>query len=283
MTLAVILIVAVVVVVLLGQVFVRYGARGKELELPDGMAEGLLGVVGTLFSVLLGLLVAGAIGDYDAIKGHVEAESNSLATVFRMARGLPEVERVRVRQLCRRYAQSVVEDEWPAMARGASSDKTWAVVQEFWEAVIAIDPQTDRTSNLHQSILGATQNMAENRRARLSASIGSTPPLLWGVIIFGAIVTVLFTHFFTTQQGLVHKVMTSLVAVSLALNIWLLAAYNQPFSGELTIRPVLFQLVRERVFIAPDTASMYLPVEAKPAPTHTTTAAETNTTPQNSP
>jgi hypothetical protein len=156
------------------------------------------------------------------------------------------------------FTDSIISDEWPAMEQGRQSDKTWAYTTEFWECVVAIEPQSDRESNLHEAILGATQNMAEHRRARLAAAATGMSPFLWGVIIFGGSVTVLFTYFFTTKMGPLHNLMTALVAVSLALNIWLLAAYNAPFSGELKIQPVLLQTSRERIFSVPDTPSRFL-------------------------
>jgi hypothetical protein len=46
-TFAVILLTAVAMLVTLGQLLVRWVARGKEYSLPGGMSEGMLGVVGT--------------------------------------------------------------------------------------------------------------------------------------------------------------------------------------------------------------------------------------------
>jgi hypothetical protein len=62
------------------------------------------------------------------------------------------------------------------------------------------------------------------------------------VLIGGATVTIIFTYFFSTHTVRSQVVMTSLVAVTLGLNLYLIVVYSSPFSGDLKISPISFRL-----------------------------------------
>ena len=81
---------------------------------------------------------------------------------------------------------------------------------------------------------------------------------MWLIVGFGAVITVLLSYVFASQFPKVQGFMTTLVATALALNIWLLSAYSHPYTGELRIRPNMFELLKENVLNVPDGPSRYL-------------------------
>lgn len=224
----------------------------------------MLGVVGTLFSVLLGLLVAGAIERYHDVVTQVENESNSVANIFRLAKGLEATERVRIRGLCREYVDYVVTNEWAAMEKQRPDMQAQDRYNKLWDACVSVNPKNDRENNLHAAILEGMDSVGENRRERVIASMSAMPMTLWAVIICGSLITIAFTYLFTIRMGArLHWMMTGLVSVSLLLNIWLLAAYSTPFSGDLQIQPRGFKLLQFGAFGDSDDAAMFL----QPPPT----------------
>ncbi len=255
---AVILVAIFVAIALVGQRLVKGRVKIEVLEQHHSAAEGMLGVVGTLFSVLLGFMVAAAMARYGDAQMHVEQEANCVASIFRLARGLGDDDRHRLRQLCRAYANEVLDIEWEQMARRAKVNHGWEGYQKLWEGVVAVVPENDRQSNLQQAINEAMMGVGEHRRARLVLAQQDLPKALWIVVAFGSIITIGFTYVFMSQFPGVHGFMTTMVATTLALNIWLLAAYSSPFSGELQIKPMMYELLREQVFVVPDTPSRYL-------------------------
>lgn len=260
---AAILVAIFVAVTLIGQKLVKGVVKIEVLEQHHSAAEGMLGVVGTLFSVLLGFMVAAAMARYGDAQMHVEQEANNVASIFRLARGLSDQDRPRLRQLCRDYADEVVNIEWDQMERREKINHGWAGYQKLWEGVVAVSPDNDRQSNLQQAINDAMMGVGEHRRARLMLAQQDLPNALWIVIAFGSLITVCFTYVFMSSFPEVHGFMTTMVAATLALNIWLLSAYSSPFSGELKIRPLMFGLLKDSVFNVPDTPSRYLHDDGK--------------------
>lgn len=255
---AALLIVVFVGLALCGQYVVNKLVKQEVLELHHSAGEAMMGVVGTLFSVLLGFMVAGAMEKYHDALVRGEQEANSVASVFRLARGLSDTDRPRLRQLCRDYTDDVVNKEWPDMENGIKINHGWKVYQELWEAVVAVVPENDRQSNLQQGLNDAMQSLGENRRTRILLAQKSMPAALWFVVGLGATLTMALSYIFASQFPKIQAVMTTLVASALALNIWLLAAYSNPYSGELKLSPSMFSLLKETVFVTPDGPSRFL-------------------------
>jgi RsiW-degrading membrane proteinase PrsW (M82 family) len=258
-TLAVVLIAAIVILAVVGQIFLRRTFKAGHPLLQEGIAEAMLGVVGTLFSLLLGLLVANAIETYHETYLQVEGEANGCANVFRLARGLEEEDRLRIRGLCREYVNLVISEEWAAMEKAQMSESAFNCYVKIWEACVAIEPKYDRQNNIHQVLLESMAQFAEDRRMRIIASQNQLSPVLWIVIVCGSAITILFSYMFTAKLDHMHNtILTVLIALSLGLNIWLLAAYSSPFKGELQISPSMFILLRDRMFKITDGPSPFI-------------------------
>lgn len=262
---AILLLVGFISLALLGQYVVNRLVSRDVLELHHSAGEAMMGVVGTLFSVLLGFMVASAMDKYHDAQMHGEQEASNCASIFRVARGLSDEDRPRLRELAREYVNDVVDNEWPKMEKGVKINHGWVSYQKLWEACVAVVPENDRQSNLHQGLIASMQALGEHRRARLLLAQTTMPPALWAVVGLGAVITIALSYVFASQFPKVQGFMTTLVASALALNIWLLAAYSHPYSGELRIKPNMFELLRESVLVVPDTPSRYL--HDKPEPT----------------
>lgn len=277
---AVILVVAFATVALCGQFLVNKFVKREMLEVHHSAGEAMMGVVGTLFSVLLGFMVAGAMDKYHEAQVRGEEEASNVASVFRVARGLSDIDRPRIRQLCREYVNDVVNSEWPKMEKRVKINHGWETYQKLWESVISVVPENDRQSNLQQGIIASMQSLGENRRARILLAQKGMPPALWLVIALGAFITLALSYIFASQFPKIQAFMTTLVATAIALNIWLLAAYSHPYSGELKISPSMFQLLQESVLVVPDGPSRYLhddvssPSDGKGAVSSEKTAAQ---------
>lgn len=280
LTHAAILIVVFTVIALIGQFTVNRFVRREILEHHHSAGEAMMGVVGTLFSVLLGFMVAGSMERYHDTQIRCEQEASNVASIFRVARGLSDIDRPRIRQLCREYVDDVVDSEWPKMEHGIKINHGWVTYQKLWESVVAVVPENDRQNDLLQGLVASMTNLGENRRARILLAQSTVPPAMWAIVGFGALLTLALSYVFASRFPRVQSFMTTLVATALALNIWLLGAYSQPFVGEFKIRPNMFMLLRESILIVPDTPSRYLhddPQPAKKAANVETPAADTPT------
>lgn len=255
---AIILILAFTFIALGGQLLVNRFVKREILELHHSAGEAMMGVVGTLFSVLLGFMVASAMNQYSDSQMHCEQEASDIASIFWVSRGFSEIDRSRLRDLCRVYVADVVENEWAKMENGEKINHGSESYQKLWEATVAVVPENGRQGNLQAGLITSMQSLGEHRRARILLAQKGMPGVLWGVVIFGALITLALSYIFASQFPKVQGFMITLVATALALNIWLLAVYSSPFSGELKLEPTMFQLLKESVLIVPDSPTRFL-------------------------
>ncbi|MBX9671636.1 MAG: DUF4239 domain-containing protein [Candidatus Obscuribacterales bacterium] len=255
---AIALIVGFVAFALLGQLAVNKFTKIEDLEEHHSAGEAMMGVVGTLFSVLLGFMIAGAMQQYDDERMYGTDEASNVADVFRIARGMSDIDRPRIRELCRDYVTDVIDVEWPQMEKREPINHGWEIYQELWESVVATVPENDRQSNLQQCLVDSMRSLGENRRARVLLAQKEMPAAMWLVIGAGALTTMSLSYIFASRFPKIQGIMTTIVATAIALNIWLLAAYSSPYSGELKLQPAMFQMVKSSVMKVSDSPSRFL-------------------------
>src|SRR5262245_17026661 len=79
-------------------------------------------IIGTLVSVVLGLLVSTSVDRYREMESCVDCEATTIAAIYRNARALPHDPKFIVQALCIEYCDHAVNDEWPDMSHGKMSD-----------------------------------------------------------------------------------------------------------------------------------------------------------------
>lgn len=225
--------------------FVRRRFDIQELRLNHDVADPLLSVVGTLFSILLGFLVAGAMQRFDEARVNVQEEAGALADVFRGAEGLPPQIRDSLQKNCADYAAIVIDEEWKLMEDKKASPRAWATYGDIWRVSVSYNPETEGQSNVHQAILAAISRLGNYRTLRFAAMNNQLPLGMWLVVLAGGGATIAFTYFFEVRNERMQMLMTGLVGTVMALNIFLLANYDYPFSGDVTVSPTAFALDRE--------------------------------------
>ncbi len=228
-----------------GMMLVRHQFAIEEMRLNHDVADPLLSVVGTLFSVLLGFLVAGSMQRFDEARVHVQEEAGAIADVFRAAGGLREPLKTDLQKKCLRYVDSIIDEEWKLMEEKKASDKAWGLYGELWSICVALQPQTQGESNVHEAILTAISRVGNFRTLRLAAMSNQLPLGMWIVVLVGGGATISFTYFFEVKSARTQSLMTALVATVMGLNIFLLANYDYPFSGDIRVNPTALELDRD--------------------------------------
>ena len=197
----------------------------------------MIGVLGVAYAVLLAFMVLTVWTQYDDAKTTAAREANALTGVFRSAEGFPVPDRHRVLRLTQDYTYVVINDEWPAMDQGRESRRAWLLLDDLWGAVRHVEPRTPREQALYGEVVARLDTVSDERKLRLLAARDGVPGLLWTILIIGALLMVGFTYFFGVKSCRIQAIMTAAVAGTIALNLFLIAALDYPFSGGLRITP----------------------------------------------
>ncbi|MBP9090071.1 DUF4239 domain-containing protein [bacterium] len=235
---ATILIVGVSILGLLGA---RRWMKAIDLKTQHDISDPYSQFVAMLFAVLLGFMVADAMQRFGDAKKTVQQEASALGNVYRLAEGLENSQRDKIRTLCKNYATEVVNDEWPKLTTKQDSPRAWTVYKQLWTACTTYEPVTQRQSNAQQLLLSAMESVGDNRRMRVEALHSGLPTELWLVLILGGASTIVFTYFFGVDNLKIQLVMVGIVSLVICLNLFLLVTYDDPFSGDVMVTPTAFE------------------------------------------
>lgn len=230
-----------VLISIAGLLFFRRKMVAEDLKDQHEVTDPYSQFVGMLFAVLMGFMVADAMSRFADARHTVQMEASAIANVFRTADGLPNDDQKKVRGLCLDYVKSVTYDEWPKLKDHKTSSESWHVYRKLWRKCSEYEPQTGRQTNAQSAMLTAMCLVGDCRRMRQDTLHNGMPPVLWFILAIGGIATITFTYFFTTRRIEIQTTMVAIVSLVICLNIFLLASYNDPFSGDLMIDPGVFE------------------------------------------
>jgi hypothetical protein len=222
-----------------------------------------LSVVATLYAILLGFLVAGAITFHQNAEGRALSEGIALCDIFRFAKGLDEPERSVIRNTCRRYNKVVLEDEWSKMEGSQASPEASRAYLDLWDEVLAMSAGGEKQSAIQSNLMTSVQALGECRRARFTMMKHQLPLLDWIVVLAGAAIQIGLMYLLIGEKKLIHSILIALVTSVLCLNVLLLFVYSRPFSGAMKISADAFQFNKE-MFTQSDAPPSYVEVFGRP-------------------
>lgn len=190
--------------------------------------------IGVIYAVILAFAIVSVWEKFNEAELRVLEESGAAATLFRLASG-GEADAVATRAALQQYFSSVVEDEWPRMARGdESSDATKALDALYVACVRFVADKRPAIGVEAMKELGA---ITEARRGRLHLATGVVPPALWIMLLCGALVTIGFTYFFGMENLRAQSAMTGALSFIIFLGLFVILSYDHPFTGEVSVDP----------------------------------------------
>jgi hypothetical protein len=202
----------------------------------------LLAVVGTLYAVMLGLVVVDAMVRFENAVDVVQAESTSLADIYLLAERFPEPYRSRIHRGCRDYAVTVVEKEWPLMARGLVSVDARKAGLRLLRAIDGFEPKTETEKAIFPLMIQEMQATWDHRRERVSTAQFGLPAVEWAALLIGAMVTVLFAGLFSVESFRLQALITALASLVIVLNLYLVSLFAYPYAGDLIVSSQPFKI-----------------------------------------
>lgn len=208
----------------------------QTLAAAHGTTGNLLAVVGTLYAVMLGLVVVDAMVRFERAIDVVQAESTALADIHIMAERLPQPYRSRVQASCRGYAVAVIETEWDRLAeKGQASVEARRAGLAVLRSLDGYEPETESQKALYPMLIQEMQATWDHRRERIATAHYGVPLVEWVALLLGALVTVTLGGLFPFGHFRFHLLVTSLAALVMVLNLYLVSLFGYPFSGDLRV------------------------------------------------
>jgi hypothetical protein len=203
----------------------------------------IFAVVGTVYGLIAAFAIVAVWQDYTDANTVVAQEANALGALEHMSRGFDVVTKRQVQEAARTYAYQIIDDEWPAMARGRDSERVQGALTELWQVYTDMAKHKKADQSLYERSIFQLTEMDTNRRARLAASQERIPTILWLMLYSGALSTLVLAYLFESPNDWFQRLVVALLAATTMFSVFLCAALEGPFDGDISVSSKPFQYV----------------------------------------
>ena len=232
------LIATFVILSALGVVWIRRFRSLKRLTTHHEVMGYFFPVAGSIYGVLLGMVVVNAISLFDDARMNVNNEATDLMAIFVLADALPPDDQASIHNLCINYADSVIKEEWKTMDVGSHNLESEQEAISLFKGIIKA---ANSNQTLGPQLLEITNSLWKERRERIDIAMREIPNVEWITLCIGGVLVILFSYLFILDSIFVQITSTVIIATMIALNLYLVVLFGNPFSGDLRVSDFPFR------------------------------------------
>lgn len=197
---------------------------------------------GVFYGLLLGLLAVATYQNSTDVNATVSKEAASLAALYRDVSAYPEPVRTDLTGRLRTYTEFVIKKAWSAQRKGEVPQGSVQMMDDFQRVLTSFEPTTKGQELVHGEALRQYNDMILLRRQRIQSIGTGIPGVMWYVVGVGAVINTLLILCFRMRLD-IHLVIGGALSFFVGVLIFLVAAMDYPFRGEVSIGPEAFQLI----------------------------------------
>jgi hypothetical protein len=201
-----------------------------------------LGAFGVFYGLLLGLLAVATYQNAANVEDNVAREAASLGALYRDVSSYPQPIRADLQKRLQDYTRFVIDKAWPAQRRGEVPEGSVQMMDEFQQVLAQFEPATKGQEIVHAETLRQYNDMILLRRLRINAIHAGIPGVMWYVVAVGAIINTLVILSFRIRFD-IHLVIGGMLSFFVGVVIFMIAAMDHPFRGEVSVGPDAFELI----------------------------------------
>lgn len=196
----------------------------------------MLSIVGTLYAILLGLIVVNVQTKFEVANQMAMTEANCLSDLAHLASLYSDESHRQIHKHLFDYATAARDQDWSSVSTGKIKEGTIPAYRALWKTINKLELAGNKQESAFSNILSTMAQLSDARRFRMVASHNGLSPILWVVLIIGEVLIVWFTYFFFVENVKAQVIMTSFVVVFLSMNLLLVFLYDNPYRSELGAR-----------------------------------------------
>lgn len=243
---AIIFVTFVVSIAICGLLIIRKNIPINILKANHEVAGIAFGIIGIVYGVVLGYIIPSVQERYNTVHVIAEKEATILSDLFRDSYIFPKDTGDEIRSALRKYAQSVIDNEWDTLAYGITSHDTTVNSERIWNAYYNFTPSSEKESIWYRQSISKLNTFNGTRLARIDSSHETLGILMWTLLILGAVVITVFLYFFALEHLISQMLITGLLTGTLAFMLFLLFLLDRPFIGNIKVQPKAMEIMLER-------------------------------------
>ena len=216
----------------------------KQFVIPGNGLEVFFGLFGVLYAIIIGFAIFEVLRNYNEIKALMNAEVNELQDLrdyLMYVDGQDETKKEIVSHI-KRYAESVVNEEWPAMCSYKKLDiDTPDQMYDVMKSVNKIKPANDSDVMALQKLIDTIGTVTTHRTDRITASIERLPSLLTQLIFILSLFMVSIFAMIPIDSMVIKMTLIGINTFGIAFIYFVIRDLDYPFGGIWSIQPEPFK------------------------------------------
>jgi hypothetical protein len=191
-------------------------------------------VAGTAYMVILAFVFFIAFESYGGAKGDAEEEATATLAMFHAAGPFGPVAREDLQGQVICYAREVISDGWPAMREGGGSSVVDARVSAMEESAEQIPVNDAKQAAAFEHWFALNEERRQGRQGRIGQADGLVPPVIWLILIIGAVVVIASVALFADREEgpVTQAAMVAAVAIIVASGLVLVRFLDKPYEDK---------------------------------------------------
>jgi Protein of unknown function (DUF4239) len=205
-----------------------------------------LGAICVFYGITLGLFAVATWQTYTDVETRVGEEAAAVGTLYRDISSFPDPNRRELQTDLRQYVRQVIDVAWPQQRRGIVPEDDGFMLSTLQAHLSRFEPPTEGQKVIFAEAYRGFNTIAAMRGRRLQSVQAGLARPLWTIVLAGAFLSIAMTWFFDMKSQSMHFWMTVMLSALLGLLIYLLAALDSPFRGEISVGPEAFEIMYSR-------------------------------------
>jgi hypothetical protein len=215
----------------------------------DRVLSYAVGAYGIFYGVTLGLIAAGAYGNFTEVDSIVLDETSAVAVLYRSAAIYPEPWSTDLQDAIITYTEDVIEKDWPLQQQLVAPEETDADVTSIQLAITGMQPTTAEQVTLQSQTLAAFNDFVADRRERIALTDLALPGVLWIVLAVGALLNAVLIALIEVKNLRIHLIMAGLIASFVALLLYAISGFDHAYAGPIAVTPAYFEDLLQGLFM----------------------------------
>jgi hypothetical protein len=191
-----------------------------------------------------------AFESYGGAKSDAEEEATATLAMFHAAGPFRPAVRADLQGQVICYAREVISDGWPAMRKGGASSVVDARVSAMEESAEHIPVNDAKQSAAFEHWISLNEERRQGRQGRIGKADGLVPPVIWLILILGAVVVIASVALFADrwEAALPQAAMIAAVAIIVVSGLVLVRFLDKPYEDKSgSIKPTAMERTRAQM------------------------------------
>jgi hypothetical protein len=201
----------------------------------NDVAGFIYAVLGVMYAILLAYVVIVVWQEFDTTSQIVDQEAVALEDIYHGVDQFADPQRSNVQDMVKSYIETTSDEEWPLLANGQSSPTANQLAHDLRTAIDALPATTPNEQVMFDHVLTQYEGFLQDRDLRIIQSQVGVHPMLWVLLIGGAVLTIGFTYFFGVENLVAHGIMIAALTLLIAALLFRVQQVNYPFQGQVLV------------------------------------------------